>query len=156
MVPFYLLGKYSARDCSLSIWSPPCLLFSSHDQEQGPCFSQANRPTACFLLLLEAELWEKFRRTWSYLQKVWEQVTCFHLGFWLAIHWCGWRPPPLSQLFPTKGQASNIKEKKQKTYLERKFQSNLKILSSIVSHNTDQLLIIILNILTKINLKPDI
>ena len=114
-VPFYLLGNDSAaaRDCSL-IWAFPCLLLSSRSQKQGACFPQTNAPTACFLLLLEAELSKTFRKTWSYLQKAWEQETCFPRAFWLAIHWCGWRPPPSSQQFPIKVKHPMLKVRKKK------------------------------------------
>lgn len=117
-VSFYLLGKWQ---CSCSgllslIWAPPCSLLSSRSQEQGPCFSQTKLPTACFLLLLEAELSKTFRKTWSYLQKAWEQATCFPRAFWLAIRWCGWRPPPSSRRFPVKVKHPMLKGKKKPTW----------------------------------------
>lgn len=151
-VPFYLLGNDCCSGLLSLTWAPPCLLLSRRSQEQGPCFSQTNTPTACFLLLLEAELSKAFRKTWSYLQKAWEQATCFPRAFWLAIHWCGWRPPPSSQQFPVKVKRPMLKGKK-KNYLQ--IQSNLKILFGIISYSTNQLPIIIWTILRKINLELD-
>ena len=111
-VSFYLLGNDCCSGLLSLIWAPPCLLLSRRSQEQGPCFSQTNTPTACFLLLLEAELSKAFRKTWSYLQKAWEQATCFPRAFWLAIRWCGWRPPPSSRRFPVKVKHPMLKGKK--------------------------------------------
>lgn len=61
--------------------------------------------------------------------------------------------PTFKPAVSCKGQASNVKGKK-KNYLE--IQSNLKILFSIISYSTNQLLIIIRTILRKMNLELDI